>query len=109
MGANIKEIDFCLQSLNLALSIIQTTESIMPSNEQNKINNISPSSLLTASNRIMAMHNAGGDVAICFGQLFKKNMTTNQWLPIYRRCALKIYRNALRKSYELRIESQSEY
>eukprot|EP01083_Nonionella_stella_P005658 16355_1 len=103
LDEHIHEIDFCLQSLNLALSIIQTTDSIMPSNKD--IEAISPSSLLTASNRIMAMHNSGGDVAICFGQLFRKSILQNtRWQRIYRRSALKIYRNGVRRFYELRIE-----
>ncbi len=71
LDEHIAEIDFCLQSLNLALSIIQTTDHVMP---QSNAPSISPSSLLTASSRITAMHNAGGDVAICFGQLFKKSV-----------------------------------
>merc|ERR1711997_1430170 len=102
LDEHIREIDFCLQSLNLALSIIQTTDSIIPHNNDSYI---SPSSLLTASNRIMAMHNSGGDVAICFGQLFKKSILNNTgWQRIYRRSTLKIYRNGVRRSYELRIE-----
>ena len=74
LDEHIAEIDFCLQSLNLALSIIQTTDHVLP---QSNAPAISPSSLLTASNRITAMHNAGGDVAICFGQIFKKSVLDN--------------------------------
>lgn len=86
LDEHIREIDFCLQSLNLALSIIQTTDNIItPSN--NSLNNtsyISPSSLLTASNRIMAMHNSGGDVSVCYGQLFKKSIINNSgWQRMY--------------------------
>ena len=103
LDEHIREIDFCLQSLNLALSIIQTSESSMPTNTSNV--GISPSSLLTASNRITAMHNSGGDVAVCFGQLFQKSIVHKTgWQRVYRRSAMKIYRNGSRKSYELRIE-----
>jgi len=106
LDEHIAEIDFCLQSLNLALSIIQTTDHVLP---QSQSSSLSPSSLLTASNRITAMHNAGGDVAICFGQLFKKSVLEHSgWHRIYRRSTLKIYRNGQRRFYELRIEG-NEY
>ena len=83
LDEHIREIDFCLQSLNLALSIIQTTDNLMPMSYANE-HYVSPSSLLTASNRIMAMHNSGGDVAICFGQLFKKSILNNSgWQRMY--------------------------
>eukprot|EP01084_Bolivina_argentea_P284913 488435_1 len=106
LDEHIREIDFCLQALNLALSIIQTTADSNSNYGNNTSWTISPSSLLTASNRIHAMHNSGGDVAVCFGQLFKKSILSNNknWLRIYRRSALKIYRNGIRRSYELRIE-----
>lgn len=127
---HIQEIDFCLQSLNLSLAIIQT--STMSIDQQSIIldtnpNHISPSNLLIASNRIQSMHNSGGDVALCFGQLFVKDLIDDQpeWKRMfvrflcmfllclyciysYRRSTLKLYRNYERRMYELRIES-NEY
>ena len=122
----IREIDFCVEALNLSLTLVSTTAlqdpdltyprmmcNIKDNNNNNRTarhkhttttirkndcikasesdtntdgsksrNNfanvvISPSLLLQASNRIQVMHDSGGDVAVCFGQLFRKSFINN--------------------------------
>ncbi|ETO29378.1 hypothetical protein RFI_07742 [Reticulomyxa filosa] len=89
---HINEIEFCLQSLNLGLTMIASASSLYPNSNNNgsgestkttdtvpKQHTLSPSCLLKASNRITVMHRSGGDVAVCFGQLFRKNFYHSQF------------------------------
>eukprot|EP00494_Astrolonche_serrata_P020542 UN20766 len=67
----IKEIDFCVQSLNLSMTLIQTSLAAQKSFPER---DISPACFLRASNRIRNMHSTGGDVCICFGTLFEQRL-----------------------------------
>lgn len=64
---HLSELDFALTSLSLAMQLVQAASPMKPLTA-----NISSSALVRASERLNSMRDSGGDVAVSFGALYKR-------------------------------------
>jgi len=129
---HVRELEFCTNSLSLALSIIQISkaglasmhetrepsagkepelsldeEKVGGSGDMSPRTTISLSCLIRASSRISERHHQGGDLCDVYGTLFlyePKNRAT-PWVIKFQKAVLKVYRNRQRKVYELFAEN----
>mmetsp|Transcript_12128 Transcript_12128/g.18101 ORF Transcript_12128/g.18101 Transcript_12128/m.18101 type:complete len:448 (+) Transcript_12128:119-1462(+) len=100
---HLKELDFCVQSLSLAIQIVTSCKSYHPLHQPTKKPfHISPSCLLQASTRLAEMHDTGGDVVTAAGTLLRRSPTEGAvWEVAVRRAAWKVHHDRKTRRYSM--------
>jgi len=102
---HLNELDFCVQSLSLALQIITSSHngapSIRPPTPSSHTSSISPSCLLQASQRVLEMFDTGGDVVTAGGTLYQRKPDATRWSKMLRSAVWKIHHDLKSHSYSI--------
>mmetsp|Transcript_8479 Transcript_8479/g.16679 ORF Transcript_8479/g.16679 Transcript_8479/m.16679 type:complete len:584 (-) Transcript_8479:702-2453(-) len=108
---HLNELDFCVQSLSLALQIMSSSHnnapSIRPTSASHTSSSISPSCLLQASQRVLEMFETGGDVVTAGGTLYQRKPGATRWSKMLRSAVWKIHHDLKSHSYSLVINDVS--
>lgn len=126
LDQHIRELEFSVSSLTLAMQIVQSSSlpqhsALSTPPEEEKTDSaaraarpISASSLLRASKRIGIMHGKDGDVCDAYGKLYQMSASRSSsgtaapvWKLLYQKAQLKVYRNLTQGVYELRVDAMA--